>query len=381
MAASDSNAVSLTALAGAGAHLSKDQKVFNTLLKQIEQRRQMLASWEQVHAECHSVYVQQLLPLRARLDAVTTELIGKLDARFDDDRLSASDRQAVSALVLNLLEEHGDAVADEARLKALYNRHSGSDFDQDMSLEAEQLKAHMEAMFGESLGDDIDLRSTDEVMARARAKLAEYQAREAAKKAARAERRAARSGPAKTDAAAARRAAAQAELTKSLRDIYRKLASALHPDREPDEQRRARKTAMMQSLNAAYEKQDLLHLLELQLQLQQIDRNALNDLGDDRLKHYNKLLKEQATDLERELLMTEDRFRGSYGIHHPQRLTPDEASRFVHLELVRTQDHIDDVTNDLGMFAEMTLFKRWLKEMKKRIKAASADEARGGFSY
>lgn len=380
MAVSKSHAVSLTALSGAGSGLSKDQKAFNTLLKQIEQRRKSLARWEQVSAECQPVYVQQLLPLRSRFSALTVELIHKLDAQFDDGKLTLSDRQAISALILNLLQQHGDDVGDEAQLKALYNRHSGSDFDQDMTLEVEELKAHMEAMFGESLGDDIDMSSPDEVMARARAKMAEYEAREAAKKESRAERRAARAGSTKADAAARRREEAQAELTQSLRDIYRKLASALHPDREPDEQRRARKTEMMQSLNAAYEKQDLLHLLELQIQLQQIDQDALNDLGDARLKHYNKLLKEQATELERELLMTEDRFRSLYSILSPQRLTPDSARQVLHLEIVRMRDYIDGVTGDLEVFSDVKAFKRWLKEMKKSIKEAAAYQE-NGFPY
>ncbi|EJM95900.1 J domain-containing protein [Herbaspirillum sp. YR522] len=381
MVASKSNAVSLTAPSGAGSSLSKDQKAFNTLLRQIEQRRKLLAGWEQVSAECQPVYVQQLLPLRSRFIALSLELVDRLDAQFDDAKLASSDRQAISALILNLLEQHGDQMADEARLKALYNRHSGSDFDQDMTLEVEELKARMEAMFGESLGDDIDMSSPDEVMARARAKMAEHQAREMAKKQARAERRAARSGPAKADAAARRREAAQAELTQSLRDIYRKLASALHPDREPDELMRARKTEMMQSLNAAYEKQDLLHLLELQIQLQQIDQDALNELGDARLKHYNKLLKEQATELEHELLMTEDRFRSIYSIHSPQRLTPEAARRCLHLEIVRMQDYIDGVSGDLEVFSDVKAFKRWLKEMKRHIKEVAAYEDRMGFSY
>jgi hypothetical protein len=381
MAAYDPNAVSLSALSGTDSVLSKDQKAFNTLLRQIEQRRQMLANWEQVSAECHPVFMQQLLPLRSNFSALSVDLIQRLDAQFDHDKLTSSDRQAISALILHLLETHGDQVGDEARLKALYNRHSGSDFDQDMTLEAEQLKAHMEAMFGESLGDDIDMSSTDEVIARARAKMAEYEAREAAKKASRAERRSARSGSAKADASAARREAAQAELKQSLRDIYRKLASALHPDREPDDERRARKTEMMQSLNAAYEKQDLLHLLELQIQLQQIDQNALNDLGDERLKHYNKLLKEQATDLERELLMTEDHFRASYGIHSPQRLTPEGARQFLHLEIVRMKNDIDGVSSDLAVLSDIKAFKRWLKEMKRSIKEAAAHDPWDGSSY
>ena len=42
------------------------------------------------------------------------------------------------------------------------------------------------------------------------------------------------------------------ETSLSIREVYRKLVSALHPDREPDPQERARKTALMQRVNQAY---------------------------------------------------------------------------------------------------------------------------------
>ncbi|WP_143605999.1 hypothetical protein [Variovorax sp. 54] len=58
-----------------------------------------------------------------------------------------------------------------------------------------------------------------------------------------------------------------------MRDIFRKLASAPHPDRETDAQQRKVKTALMQKANQAYAANDLLALLELQLQLQ-IDASA-----------------------------------------------------------------------------------------------------------
>ncbi|WP_341888453.1 hypothetical protein [Variovorax sp. YR752] len=46
-----------------------------------------------------------------------------------------------------------------------------------------------------------------------------------------------------------------------MRDIFRKLASALHPDRETDAQQRKVKTALMQKANQAYAANDLLALL------------------------------------------------------------------------------------------------------------------------
>ena len=61
------------------------------------------------------------------------------------------------------------------------------------------------------------------------------------------------------------------DASRSLRAVYRQLASALHPDREQDERERQRKTRLMQRVNVAYGKQDLLQLLTLQLEIEQID--------------------------------------------------------------------------------------------------------------
>ncbi|MFX6949690.1 molecular chaperone DnaJ, partial [Acinetobacter baumannii] len=78
-------------------------------------------------------------------------------------------------------------------------------------------------------------------------------------------------------------------------------ASALHPDRELDESERARKTALMQQVNQAYEKNDLSRLLELQLELEQIDQRSIHGVSEERLTHYNHILTEQLGDLDQEI--------------------------------------------------------------------------------
>ena len=55
-----------------------------------------------------------------------------------------------------------------------------------------------------------------------------------------------------------RREAEVQQATPSVREVYRKLASALHPDRETDEQQRVN------------EADDLLALLELQIEFREV---------------------------------------------------------------------------------------------------------------
>ncbi|MFT4510396.1 hypothetical protein [Caballeronia sp. 15711] len=80
----------------------------------------------------------------------------------------------------------------------------------------------------------------------------------------------------------------------------------MHPDREINPQERERKTALMQMANQAYRKNSLLQSMELQLALEQIDQSVINNIGEDRLKHYNKILKEQVGELDHEILHVEN---------------------------------------------------------------------------
>ncbi|WP_409015107.1 hypothetical protein [Caballeronia sp. LZ001] len=65
----------------------------------------------------------------------------------------------------------------------------------------------------------------------------------------------------------------------------------------------------MQRANQAYGKNDLLKLLELQLELEHIDQRAINVISEDRLKHYNKILREQLGELDQEILHVEARLQ------------------------------------------------------------------------
>ena len=86
-----------------------------------------------------------------------------------------------------------------------------------------------------------------------------------------------------------------------MREVFRKLVSELHPDRETDPVEYARKTEAMQRVNQAYKAGDLLALLEMQLRIEQIDPAALAGLAEERLRHYIHVLEEQSRRLRDEL--------------------------------------------------------------------------------
>lgn len=358
----------LSAHTASNASLSKQQRAFNALVTQVRTRRERLGAWDTLTPQMQTVYLDELLPLHTVLKDRSRALLLALDARIDDEQLSTSQRQTISGVILGLLGELDD-IGQDAELKRLFNRHASADYDEEISAGLAELKADFEYMFGESLGDDLDLDSPDELARRIQEKISIQQAREAAKESARQERKEARSKAGKKPSqAASQREELKAQLSQSLREIYRKLASALHPDREPDSERRARKTELMQSLNQAYEKQDLLHMLELQIQLQQIDQAVLNEMSGERLSHFIRLLGDQVAELDRALLEAESRFSQSYGIEIIHAVTPEQA-----LMLMKSQSHelrlvVDAIEQDLAQLDDPKAFKRWLREQKKRQK-------------
>jgi curved DNA-binding protein CbpA len=171
---------------------------------------------------------------------------------------------------------------------------------------------------------------------------------------------------AKQIAKEAKQQAEEQQTSQSIRELYRKLASALHPDREPDPQERERKTALMQRINQAYDKKNLLLLLELQLELEHIDQTAINNITSNRLKHYNKILKKQLDELEQEIFHTENMFMMQFNLPPFERLSPNTIMRTLAEGIVDIQQEIRGLQDELLLFQEIKKVKAWLKKMRRR---------------
>lgn len=173
----------------------------------------------------------------------------------------------------------------------------------------------------------------------------------------------------------AQQQAEEQQISLSIREVYRKLASTLHPDRETDARERERKTALMQRVNEAYEKRNLLQLLKLQLELEHIDQNAVNNISEDRLKHYNKILKEQLVELEQEIFHVEGGFVMQSGIDPFKKASPRTIMRHLASEIVEVQHAIRDIEKDMLEFEDIKKVKAWLKKMRRQ--AAEMDDFAG----
>ncbi len=308
-----------------GAPLSTQQKKFNRHIERIAQQRTLLTDWETAIAAYRERHSREFVPLQQAQAALLVELVQHLDAHSSDKKLTKAERRDLSEAITDRLAILIGAVPDEATrasLKEVYNRHSGSDYDAEEAEGTEAAREMAEAMARDMFGVDLDLEGADmespeDLMRR----LAEQmQARQAEAEQKREAHRAAR--PSKPSARERKAQEEASQATQSVREIYRKLASHLHPDRETDPAERERKTALMQRVNQAYADNKLLDLLQLQLEVEQIDPEHIAGLSEERLKHYNRVLAEQLSELQMEVDAVQGHFLMEFGLDPYQRLKP-----------------------------------------------------------
>ena len=107
--------------------------------------------------------------------------------------------------------------------------------------------------------------------------------------------------PTKAQAAKERNRLAQEEAkNRDLKSLFKQLAKAFHPDLEPDPLLRQHKLVWMQRLNTAYAANDLREMLQLEMEWLGEEATNLATAGDEKLRVYCMVLKEQIADLKRQ---------------------------------------------------------------------------------
>ncbi|QQE91196.1 J domain-containing protein [Azotobacter chroococcum] len=359
--------LSLSIAAQSGKPLSGAQKKFNSLIGRIEKQCKLLAAWQAALPLCQERWSGEFKPLLDEYRARNREFVFFLDQSGERLKLTKTDRRTLGELICELASSLIGDDGDEA-LKALYNKHSGSDFDRDARAENELLKNAMEQAFGVDLGDDLDLDSHENVAQRLFEKLqAQAQAEQPAP-------RKGLGGTARKSAQQVRREEAEAQAGQSVREVYRKLASALHPDRETDAAERERKTGLMQRVNQAYDKGNLLDLLQLQLEVEQIDRDHIANLAEDRLRHYNRVLDEQLRELQDEVRALEQAFKAQFDLDPLDKVSPTNLGRKLQDQLRLLREDVAFIKAERELLEDPRELKRWLKEERKQQRADAFGE-------
>ncbi|MBR7781843.1 hypothetical protein [Undibacterium luofuense] len=294
--------------------LSKDLKRFNTLIEEIDTYRQTLATLKADITAFDVVFAHEYYPQVRAIDALKVQLIKQIDQTAGQTQINKRLEKIIGELIYSLGKEILDTDSEPA-LKAIFSYWCNIDIDQEHSAEKGYAEQNLQDEL-KTVTDDADTGQQEQ--AQSAAEIAEENADDAATEAENAKREHARRRQA---AKQARIEQQEKEVSLSIREVYRKLASMLHPDREQDEQKRIEKNSLMQEVNAAYDARDLLRLMELQLRLEQIDQQHLASLSKEKLQHYLQVLAEQEKELRSEIQYMTDTFRQRYNISRHEKIS------------------------------------------------------------
>lgn len=349
------------------------QRKFNQLQQQIAKAKSSLQSWDSALPGFARLHAERVRPLRLEAERLRRDMAERLDEWLLDKGWSQGERELMQQLCCELareaLEAHELPAEQRTLWKELHDRHADLGFDAQNANEIEVLKRMFEHQTGLDLGD-AEFDSEAELLDHVRERMsARSQADEAAAEAAEA---AAAARPKRQSAAqkkrAAEREAVAAQAKASLREIFRKLASSLHPDRASDAADATRRTALMQRANAAYAKDDLLALLSLQLEIEQIDAAHLRKASDAQLQHFNAVLQEQLAELQAELGMRERRFCAEFELRPKRALQPERLAPLIADAVAEWNAEIFHSFREAAMLVTRDGARRWLKKAKMELR-------------
>ncbi len=372
-------AVSLSALMvqpGDQAPLTPAQQRFNALLARIEQlsgQIERLETWSDRHRYAHIQALRESVQLA---QAHRKSLLLFVHERLQTADFTERQQRMARGLVRGLLDQL--AASADPQVQALADLYVSDEDTQEAAQEQAEAAQRLSERIEEALGQPIEkagqYQTPEEMM---QAGMRQWQRQQEADEQRKAAKRAAKKAhkQAQKKSAAAEKGEVppavlrEADAKSAIRTVFRQLASALHPDREPDEQERLRKTRLMSEVNAAYEKNELSTLLRLQIQVTQVNPQNATRMADAQLIAMASLLKEQVTALEDDLDALQSRLSRELCV--PVRADVDEAEMTQALQRIQADQrhNADSLAADLRRIQNDAELKRWLKEQWQLAKA------------
>lgn len=341
---------------------------YNALLARIESlsmQLQRLQAWSDTHRHAH---VQMLHQTAQQTRALRQSLLLFLHEKLQGDALTAQQQRMARTQVRGLIDLLAPGADPQVQALAELYRLDEDVLAQERAEQVQRLREQIEAAMGQPIHHPRQYQTPEEMMA---AGMRQWQRQQQADDARKAAKRAARKAL-KNPAAQQRAQTQQADARSAIRTVFRQLASALHPDREPDAQARERKTALMSEVNAAYEKNELGTLLRLQMQVSLSDASAASRLADDTLAAMGLLLQQQVSALEEDLAHMALSLTQALCVPVSAQLSEAVMTQSLQTLQANQRHEAETLASDLRRIQDEGELKRWLKAQSRAFKATSA---------
>lgn len=258
----------------------------------------------------------------------------------------------------------GSVFNDE--MEAIFERHSDVPKSDPADETSAEFEAHIENLFGVEIDTvDGEVRSRDEILQEAIRKMEQREQEQPEH----AKARAASKRGGKKSMRQTKAEQQTVDAGKLLKEVYRELTSALHPDREPDIAERARETALMSKVNKAYESGNLLKLLQMQLQTVNVNSLAAVTLADEKLQLINYTLTQQYRELELECQQLDLIVRGEFQLAQYGAINAVVIQKALNVAAAETRADIKIMRRDLAAInTSDAQLKSWLKGQRQLMR-------------
>jgi hypothetical protein len=344
--------------------LNKEQRRFNKLVQKISALRVNIAQAKELDLELRQLGEKLIKPLEAALYQAHRTWIFSLHLHPGKSKLPKKlvgkfDQVMVDEITQILSTNLSDGDQELHDLFTYYDSESRSFADFRAINDAYEKEMTAEMMFS-MFGIDIEPEDLDNPEA-FREKIHAQQTASKEAEQASAEAKATRKKSTVETAAEEKRRAAQAAVSKTAKQIYLDLVRHFHPDKEQDDEKRTEKTEIMQEVIAAYQAEDHLRLLELQMQLLESRENVFENFDNAQLKYFNQTLEKQVIELENELFFSSPQGNGS---PYAQFYAPDRKV------MVRNVDHcvkernkiIKDTRHNIQIITDENVLLRFIRD-------------------
>ncbi len=261
--------------------VSPQHRKLNRLIDEIEQQKALLAAWQQAQDEIRAYSQKALMPsyrdlyttlyeqMQTLWNSLTLYHFSKTDTATVEDKLQALARLLQGSRMLTQQQ-----INEVDKMYGYYQQANEYAKKKSKKKEASFEAPENVASTVEDKCFDEDWNSDQYQQAKAQARLKRQQEKQA-----------------------------QAEklVNQSLKTVYLKIASIIHPDRKPDESKKAEKTELLQRANEAYEQEDLFFLLKLQLEVEQSKNGSNKGLSTEQVKFYQQALEAQSQSLKKQI--------------------------------------------------------------------------------
>ncbi|MBC7451570.1 MAG: hypothetical protein H7259_08795 [Cytophagales bacterium] len=331
--------------------LTKLQKKFNKLVKQVEALRNELEGTGELLDNHLRYYGTEIRPLElVFIETRRRHLLLIVPCIKEMKGLTKKERSSLQEYAINQLDEIltlMDGEPDE-ELKAMYLQLNGITFDEASEDEFYSMKADLEDMF-DDMGIDLNLDGLHKDMSEEEIaeKVAELQTEFERLDGEMEKQQAAKKKTKKQQERELREQAVAEMKKKSLSSIYKQLAKILHPDLESDPILKMQKEEVMKQLTTAYNNNDLHTLLRLEIEWIGKQEENISQLADDKLSVYNDVLKQQIVgmEMERSMLYQNPRYMPLFRFSNIDELTRSKTLEHKKKQITELVDSLQEVLN------------------------------------